>query len=214
MTDLSSLTAVNIAQQVSRRAVSAQEVAKAFLARIETLNPTINAICRLNPGAMEAAAQIDQRLARGETPRPLEGVPFLVKDNLETKGLRTTFGSRLMESYVPSESAICAERLAVARGVFLGKTNTPEFAHDVNTSNLLFGTTRNPWDPMVVSAAARARPSLPHSHPLPSARTSAARSASPPRSTISSASDPRRAGCRSIPRITPGTRRIPTLPGR
>ena len=151
MTELTNLTAVQIANQIASRKLSAQEVTMAFLARIDKFNPTINAICTRNPAALEAAAETDRRLKRGEAARPLEGVPFLVKDNLETKGLRTTFGSRLMENNVPTETAICADRLAAAGGILLGKTNTPEFAHDVNTSNLLFGTTRNPWDPMVTA---------------------------------------------------------------
>ena len=151
MSDLTSLTAVEIASAVAERKLSAAEVTRAFLARIDALNPTINAICTPNPRALSEADEIDHRLACGEVARPLEGVPFLVKDNLDTKGVRTTFGSRLMENNVPGESAICVDRLAAAGGVLLGKTNTPEFAHDVNTSNLLFGTTRNPWDPMVTA---------------------------------------------------------------
>jgi amidase len=151
MSHITGLSAVEIAVAVAARRLSASEVVKAFLDRIAAFNPTINAICTPNPAAMEIAAGVDARLARGEAPRPLEGVPFLVKDNLETAGLRTAFGSRLMEANVPAESAICAERLAAAGAVLLGKTNTPEFAHDVNTSNLLFGTTRNPWDPMVTA---------------------------------------------------------------
>ena len=151
MSDITQLTAVEIASIVSARKLSASDIAKAFLNRIEALNPTINAVCTPNPAAGAIADAIDQRLARGETARPLEGVPFFVKDNLETAGLRTTFGSRLMQDHVPLVNAISADRLAAAGGVLLGKTNTPEFAHDVNTSNLLFGTTRNPWDPMVTA---------------------------------------------------------------
>jgi amidase len=151
MSDITSLSAVEIAEAVSTRRLSAVEVTQAFLARIEEMNPAINAICTPNPGAIQAAAAVDARLKAGEPSRPIEGVPFLVKDNLETAGLRTTFGSRLMKDNVPAESAICADRLAAAGGVLLGKTNTPEFAHDVNTSNLLFGTTRNPWNPMVTA---------------------------------------------------------------
>ena len=151
MSEIIDLSAVEITSAVGARRLSAVEVTKAFLARIEALNPIINAVCTLSPAATEVAAAIDRRLARGEAPRPLEGVPFLVKDNLETAGLRTTFGSRLMEANVPAESAICAARLEAVGGVLLGKTNTPEFAHDVNTSNLLFGTTRNPWHPMVTA---------------------------------------------------------------
>ena len=151
MTAITSLTSVEITQSVKSRQISARETAEAFLLRIDELNPTVNAICTLNPAALEVAANSDRRLAAGELARPLEGVPFLVKDNLETKGLRTTFGSRLLENNVPTEDAIVVERMRAAGAVLLGKTNTPEFAHDVNTSNFLFGTTRNPWNLMVTA---------------------------------------------------------------
>ena len=73
-------------------------------------------------------------------------MPFVAKDNLDTKGLRTTFGSLLCANYVPEQDAIAVERLRAAGAVLIGKTNTPEFATDVNTTNRLFGPTRNPFD--------------------------------------------------------------------
>ncbi len=139
-------TAARIAEAVASGEVSAVEVTEAFLARIEAVNPVINAVCTLNPAALDAARAVDRRRAAGEAARPLEGVPFLVKDILQTKGLRTTFGSLLLEHDVPEEDTITVERLKAAGGVLLGKTNTPEFAHDINTTNKIFGTTRNPWD--------------------------------------------------------------------
>jgi amidase len=148
MSTLADLPASEIAAQVGSRRVSAREVAKAFFERIDRLNPAVNAVCTPNPQALLDAEAGDRRLAAGEPARPLEGVPFLAKDNIDTKGLRTTFGSRLMENNVPAEDSICVERLRAAGAVLLGKTNTPEFAHDVNTSNFLFGTTRNPWNLM------------------------------------------------------------------
>ena len=151
MTAITNLTAVEIARSIKSREMCAREVAEAFLGRIGEFNATVNAICTLNPDALKDAVASDDRLAAGKTARPLEGVPFLVKDNLETKGLRTTFGSRLLENNVPAEDALVVERLRSAGAVLLGKTNTPEFAHDVNTSNFLFGTTRNPWNLMVTA---------------------------------------------------------------
>jgi amidase len=148
---ITSLSATVIAQAVAARKLSAREVAQAFLQRVEQFNPAVNAICTLSPRLLEDAEACDRWLASGATPRPLEGVPFLVKDIIETKDLRTTFGSRLMAQHVPEEDAVCVERLRAAGGVLLGKTNTPEFAHDVNTSNFLFGTTRNPWHLMVTA---------------------------------------------------------------
>ena len=76
-------------------------------------------------------------------------MPFVAKDNLETRGLRTTYGALPYANHVPDEDAICVERLRAAGAILLGKANTPEFATDVHTTNRLFGQTRNPWDPLV-----------------------------------------------------------------
>ncbi|MDN5842748.1 MAG: amidase [Alcaligenaceae bacterium] len=151
MKDITEFTATRIVGHIADRELSARDVCQAYLDRIEQFNPVINAVCTPNPRALDDAIDVDRRLAAGLAPRALEGVPFLVKDNLETKGLRTTFGSRLMQDYVPAEDSACVERMRQAGAVLLGKTNTPEFAHDVNTSNFLFGTTRNPWN-LTVSA--------------------------------------------------------------
>ncbi len=137
-------SATELAALISARSLGAVEVTEAFLARIEDVNPTVNAICTLNPGARAAAEDCDRRLGAGEPARPLEGVPFVVKDIIPTRGIRTTFGSLICEHDVPEEDAISVERLKAAGAVLIGKTNTPEFAHDVNTTNEIFGTTRNP----------------------------------------------------------------------
>jgi amidase len=139
-------SARELTADVAARRLGVVEVTRAFLERIEQLNPAVNAVCTLNPRALDEAAACDRRLSAGEPPRPLEGVPFVVKDIIPTAGLRTTFGSTIHEHHVPDEDAICVERLRAAGGVLLGKTNTPEFAHDVNTTNRIFGTTRNPWN--------------------------------------------------------------------
>ena len=144
--DITSLSAARIAREVAGRKVSAREVALAALARVDAVNPTLNAICTLNEAALDEADAVDRRLAEGAAPRPLEGVPVVVKDNIFTRGIRTTFGSKILEHDVPEEDSICVERLRAAGAVVLGKSNTPEFAHDVNTTNPVFGTTRNPWD--------------------------------------------------------------------
>lgn len=144
--DILRKSAAEIAADVAARRLSAAEVTRAFLARIERVNPAVNAICTPSPRALDDAAAGDRRLRAGEPPRPLEGVPFVVKDILQTAGLRTTFGSMIYEHHVPDEDAIAVERLRAAGAILVGKTNTPEFAHDVNTTNKLFGTTRNPWN--------------------------------------------------------------------
>ena len=140
------MSAAKIAAGVGSRELSAVEVVMTFLNRIEEVNPIINAICTLSETILEEARAIDERIALGGNPRPLEGVPFLIKDILQTKGVRTTFGSLLLENDIPDEDTISVERLKEAGGLLLGKTNTPEFAHDINTSNKIFGTTRNPWN--------------------------------------------------------------------
>lgn len=137
-------SAAEIAAAVGRREVSALEVTRASLARIVDRNPEINAICTLNPRTEEDARECDRRLAGGAAPRALEGVPFVAKDVLHTAGLRTTFGSKLREDFVPDEDAICVERMRAAGAILVGKANTPEFAHDTDTSNAIFGATKNP----------------------------------------------------------------------
>ncbi|MCH8882853.1 MAG: amidase [SAR324 cluster bacterium] len=143
---LYSRSATEIAAGVASGEFSAAEVLAAALGRIEAVNPAVNAIVTMNGNAIAEAEARDRRLRAGEPARPLEGVPFVVKDILHTKGIRTTFGSKILEHDVPSEDAITVERLKGAGAVLIGKTNTPEFAHDVNTANRIFGTTRNPWD--------------------------------------------------------------------
>ena len=139
-------TAAVLQRRIATKDLSAHEVTAAFLQRIEQLNPVLNAVCTLNPRAEEEARACDARLADGKPPRPLEGVPFLAKDNLDTAGLRTTLGTEHLADRVPERDAICVARLKAAGAVLLGKTNTPEFAADINTTNKLFGQTRNPWD--------------------------------------------------------------------
>ncbi len=146
------MTATRIASDIAARRLSATEVVSACLARVAQLNPGLNAICTLTAeSALAAAAQCDRRLAAGLAPRRLEGVPFVAKDNLATAGVRTTYGALPFADHVPAEDALCVARLKAQGAILLGKTNTPEFAADVNTTNRLFGTTRNPWDPRVTA---------------------------------------------------------------
>lgn len=136
----------DIPQAIGERRISASEVTAAVLARYEAVNPAVNAVCTINEEAQDEAAAVDRRLGTGAPLRPLEGVPVLIKDNIETAGLRTTFGSKIFADNVPVDDSILVARLRAAGAVILGKTNTPEFAADINTSNFLFGQTRNPWD--------------------------------------------------------------------
>lgn len=139
-------SAGELVDAIAARTLSAREVLGAFIRRLEALDPLVNAVCTVDPDALEAAAQCERRLAGGAPVRPLEGVPFVVKDVIETRGLRTTFGSPEFAQHVPAQDAVAVERLRAAGAILLGKANTPEFASDVYTTNALFGATRNPWD--------------------------------------------------------------------
>lgn len=140
------LGAREMATGVADGRITAVDLVAAALGRAEEVDGAVNAVCTSNPKAMEEATAADARLAAGGAPRALEGVPVVVKDNIETKGLRTTFGSLTRRDYVPEVDGICVERLRAAGAILLGKGNTPEFAHDAVTTNKLFGPTRNPWD--------------------------------------------------------------------
>jgi Asp-tRNA(Asn)/Glu-tRNA(Gln) amidotransferase A subunit family amidase len=141
------LSATEIAALVRRREVSASEVIARHLDRVEEVNGTINAIVTLAAdSARRQALELDRRLAAGDAPGPLAGVPFTVKDVIATEGLRTTAGTAALRDYVPPQSAPAVKRLAVADAILLGKSNCPEFALDHHTSNLIFGDTWNPLD--------------------------------------------------------------------
>lgn len=147
MTDqeLWSLSGAQQARLIREKKASAREVVQSVLNRIEKLNPKVNAICTMSERAAEDARAADEALRRGSV-GPLHGVPIAIKDLVLTKGLRTTFGSRLFSQYVPDEDDIVVERLRRAGAIILGKTNVPEFGYHGVTDNYLFGPTCNPWN--------------------------------------------------------------------
>jgi Asp-tRNA(Asn)/Glu-tRNA(Gln) amidotransferase A subunit family amidase len=145
-TELCYLPATRLAAAMRTKELSPTEVVEAFLTRIERLNPTLHAYCTVTAEhARTAARQAEAAVMRGETLGALHGVPFSLKDLTVTKGIRTTFGSKIYEHHVPTEDAILVERLRAAGGILLGKTNTPEFGCKALTDNKIFGTTYNPW---------------------------------------------------------------------
>ena len=145
--ELSRRSALEIVAAVRAKQVSPVEVAKAALARIDALNPGLNAFCLVSPDvALRAAREAEIAVLKGEPTGALHGVPVSIKDVLFTRGLATTGGSRLFAEAVPEEDAIAVARLRGAGAVILGKTNTSEFGHKALTDNPLFGVTRNPWD--------------------------------------------------------------------
>jgi amidase len=145
--ELNFLPAHEMVELVSSRELSATELLEIHLARIEQVNSKINAIVTLDVDrARESSRSIDSRIARGESVRPLEGLPIAHKDLTMTKGLRTTFGSTLFENFVPDQDALIVTRLKDAGAVTIGKTNTPEFGAGSQTFNNVFGATVNPYD--------------------------------------------------------------------
>lgn len=144
--DLCWLPATELAALIRARKVSPVEVTEALLARIERLNPPLNAFCTVTPEpARRAAKDAEISVMKGEPVGPLCGVPVSLKDLIFTRGVRTTGGSRLYEEFIPEEDAVAVERLKAAGAILLGKTNTAEFGHKGVTDNPLFGITRNPW---------------------------------------------------------------------
>jgi aspartyl-tRNA(Asn)/glutamyl-tRNA(Gln) amidotransferase subunit A len=142
-------SAIETAEAVRRRQVSAQEVLEEALGRIEAANAKLNAFVHLDPeGARRAARQVDAALARGQDPGPLAGVPFGVKDLEDCAGMPTSRGSLLYKGRPPvAEDSVHVSRLRAAGAVPVGKTAAPEFGTVAFTSTRAWGTTRNPWDP-------------------------------------------------------------------
>ncbi len=147
MSDLIFDRAAHIRDGILNRDTSCMEVMQTFLARIEDANPEINAICTLDEeGGLARARDLDEMLARGEAKGRLFGLPIAIKDLVETKGMRTTFGSPLFKDHVPSQDQLFVERLKQEGAIVIGKTNTPEFGAGSHTFNRVFGATRNPYD--------------------------------------------------------------------
>jgi len=142
--DLCFTPAVTLARMLRARKVSAVEVVRAFVAQIERVNPRLNAIVTFLPDqALAAAKAMDRRKAK----TLFGGLPIAYKDNVQTKGIRTTFGSPIYQDHVPAEDHLIVERLSAAGAITLGKTNLPEFAAGSQTFNTVFGATKNPYDP-------------------------------------------------------------------
>ena len=143
--DIPFTPARQLARLIHARKISVTEVMRAFIARIERVNPKVNAIVTFLPEqALKAAKALDRK--KGKKPL-LAGLPIAYKDNVPTKGIRTTSGSPIYRDHVPREDALLVERLSAAGAITLGKSNLPEFAAGSQTFNAVFGPTLNPYDP-------------------------------------------------------------------
>ena len=148
MTEHWRLTASEIAARVRARDLTAKEVARDALARIEAANPAINAVVQFMPEeALAAARAVDAAIARGEDPGPLAGVPVTTKVNVDQKGFATTNGLRIQKDLVATADNPVVANLRRAGAVIVGRTNTPAFSLHWFTRNLLHGHTRNPRNP-------------------------------------------------------------------
>ena len=138
------LTVTELSQMIQGKEVSPVEVTEAYLERIDSLNFKFNSyltVCRKE--ALDAAQDAENAIAQGNYLGPMHGVPVAVKDQLWTKGIRTTVGSRLMSEFIPEEDATAIGNLKSAGAVLLGKTNLTEFALGASQQ---YGLNRNPWD--------------------------------------------------------------------
>jgi aspartyl-tRNA(Asn)/glutamyl-tRNA(Gln) amidotransferase subunit A len=136
-----------LARMIASKEISPVEVVRANLARIERAQPELNAFITVAAeSALEQARLAEMAVMRSEPLGPLHGVPFSVKDNIATEGVRTTYGSLIFKDNVPASNAVAVERVRRAGGILLGKTTTPEFAFLGMTEAPLFGRTANAWD--------------------------------------------------------------------
>src|SRR2546421_347529 len=145
--DLAFTSAAELAALIAQRVVSPVEIVDIVLDRIEKTQPTLNAFITVcADDARGAAKAAEAAVMRGDALGPLHGVPFAVKDLVNTAGLRTTFGSWALADNVPRTDSPSVARLKAAGAVLVGKTTTPEFGHKCFTEAPLYGRTANPWD--------------------------------------------------------------------
>ena len=147
MSDLGYRSATDLVRALKAKEVGSRELLDHLLARVEEHNPQLNAVVTLDPERARAAADAaDAATARDEDLGPLHGLPMTVKDAFETEGLLTTCGAPDLADHVPARDATAVARLKAAGAIVFGKTNTPTYTADLQTSNPVFGTTNNPWD--------------------------------------------------------------------
>ena len=153
MSELCELDAVELRRLIGLKKISPVELLESCLARIESVNPTVNAVVAMClDRAREEARMAEDEVMQGDELGPLHGLPIGIKDLNVTEGLRTTFGSLLYENNVPETDERVVAAVRGAGAIVLGKTNTPEFGAGANTRNRVYGATGNPFDPTLTCA--------------------------------------------------------------
>jgi Asp-tRNA(Asn)/Glu-tRNA(Gln) amidotransferase A subunit family amidase len=148
-TDLTTKSATELVRLIRTRGVSPVEVVEAHLRRIEQLNPSLNAIVTLADNLMDRARACETELMSRRDVGLLHGLPITIKDTIDTAGIRTTSGSRILSNHVPTRDAPAVARLKAAGVIVLGKTNVPEMAIPYETDNPVFGRANNPYNPLM-----------------------------------------------------------------
>jgi aspartyl-tRNA(Asn)/glutamyl-tRNA(Gln) amidotransferase subunit A len=157
LVDYTSMGAADIARLVKAGSLSPVDVVEAALLIQQRLDVSLHAFCTPTPeAARDAAHALESRIRRRDEVGALAGVPVAIKDLVSTKGVRTTFGSKLYEDFIPDEDDIVVERLKAADAIILGKTNASEFGYGGFGHNPVFPTTRNPWNPSLTTGGSSA----------------------------------------------------------
>lgn len=145
--DLAFASIAELSVLLQKHKISPVELTNLFLDRIEQHNPVLNAYLTVTrEGALASAHESEKRFLQKRPRGLLDGIPIALKDNISTRGIRTTAGSKFLSDFVPENDATVAASLQRAGAVLLGKTNLHEFAYGISTNNPHFGPTRNPWD--------------------------------------------------------------------
>jgi len=145
--EIAFMPAFKIKEKIRTQTLRSEEITEIIIERIQKYNPLVNAYCTPTFDiAREMASKADKKIREGDDQGLLTGIPLSIKDLNWTKGIRTTFGSKLYENFVPDQDDIAVKRLKDHGCVLLGKTNTPEFGFKGVTDNLIFGVTKNPWN--------------------------------------------------------------------
>src|ERR1700735_882385 len=145
-TELIYSDATKLAELIRTREVSPVEVMKAHLERIEAVNPKVNAMVTIVEDALESASKAEAAIQRGDELGPLHGVPFTVKDSIDTVMVPTERGTPIFKGRTPDTDATSVARMKKAGGILLAKTNLPEFSYGIESDNRLTGRTNNPWN--------------------------------------------------------------------